>query len=54
MGYEKEQMILREEAAQCRAKQDGDVCVCSQPLLTAKERSSGLCSRCQANLAKDN
>jgi hypothetical protein len=53
MGYEKEQMILREEAARRRAVEDGYVCVCSEPLLTSKERAAGLCSRCQQNLAKD-
>ena len=53
MGYEKEHMILRQEGARSRAEQDGYLCVCSEPLLTSRERSAGLCARCQANLAKD-
>ena len=53
MGYEKEQMILREEAARRRAEEEGHICVCTEPLLTSNERAAGLCSRCQANLAKD-
>jgi len=53
MGYEKEQMIVREERAREGARLNGDVCVCGEPLLTAKERSSRLCSRCDHNLSKD-
>jgi hypothetical protein len=53
MGYEKEQIIVLEETARRRAQDDGYVCTCSEPLLTSHERAAGLCSRCQANLAKD-
>lgn len=53
MGHEKEQMIVQEERARERARQNGDVCVCGEPLLTAKERSARLCSRCKHNLSKD-
>lgn len=53
MGYEKEQMIVREERARERARENGHICVCGEPLLTAKERTAGLCSRCEHNLSKD-
>jgi hypothetical protein len=53
MGYAKEQMIIREERARERARQNGHVCACSEPLLTARERSRGLCLRCDHNLSKD-
>jgi hypothetical protein len=51
MGYAKEQMILREE----RAREHAPKCACGagEPLFTAKERSSGICSRCEENLSKD-
>jgi hypothetical protein len=53
MGYAKEQMILREEHAREHARRNGHVCACSEPLLTAKERSTGNCARCEENLSKD-
>ena len=53
MGREKDEHLVREENARERARQDGNVCGCFEPLLTAEERTAGLCSRCQHNLEKD-
>jgi uncharacterized paraquat-inducible protein A len=51
MGHAKEQMIVREE----RSREHAPACACGagEPLLTAKERSTGLCARCEHNLSKD-
>ena len=44
MGQEKEEMILREEAARRRAEKEGDVCyICGEPLLARLERQRRLC-----------
>lgn len=54
MGREKEQKIVREEQAQQRARNEGKVCgICTQPLLTAKEQSSGICAGCRHTMYKD-
>jgi len=53
MGQEKEAMIVREERARARAKDDGQVCVCGEPLLTEKEQSDGLCVHCKEEIEKD-
>ena len=54
MGWEKEQQIVREERARQRARNDGNICgVCAQPLLTARERSSGVCAGCCHTMEKD-
>jgi hypothetical protein len=53
MGRAKEERLEREEQARARAKRDGHVCLCGEPLLTADEQAKHLCSRCQANMNKD-
>jgi hypothetical protein len=54
VGQEKEDRIVREENARRNAKEDGKVCAaCSQPLLTAKEQSSGICYNCEATADED-
>ncbi len=53
MGREKEARIIGEEIAQRRARDAGDVCMCTRPLLTAKERSTRTCSYCAEQFAKD-
>jgi hypothetical protein len=54
MGYEKEQMIIREEQARERARQSGAVCaICGEPLTTSPERRGGLCSYHQNVMDKD-
>ena len=45
MGREKEEMIVREERAQRRAREEGHLCwVCGCPLLTSEERASKICA----------
>jgi hypothetical protein len=54
MGWEKEQQIVTEEQARQRARSEGKVCgACSQPLLTAKERASGICADCLHTIEKE-